>query len=300
MVGAAGGVAAPVSHMRKLLVAFLFSFVFGGLANLAFADAPAAVATVKSPDGMRIAYEVHGAGPITIVLVHGWSSDRSYFQYQVDALAKKYEVVSLDLAGHGESSMGRKDPTIASFGADVAAVVRKLHRKRVVLVGHSMGGDVVVAAARLLKGRVVGLVWLEDYKEIGPARSDADIEKFSAKLRADFPGVAGHVARNLFRLDADPTLVERVARDIAAAPPEVAIPSLESSFRYAREIPAALAELRLPVIAINGDHGDTDKDSLAKHGVRSVIMSGAGHFLMMEDPARFNPLLIAAIEELTK
>ena len=282
--------------MRKLLISLLFV----GFVGTVFADASAAAQYAKSSDGERIAYDVHGAGDTTVVLVHGWSTDRSYFQYQVDALAKKFKVVSIDLAGHGESSMGRKNPTIASFGADVEAVVRKLRSKRVVLVGHAMGGDVVVAAARLLKGRVVGLVWLEDYKEIGPTRSDASIEKFSAKLRADFPGVAGHVARNLFRLDADPTLVERVARDIASAPPEVAILSLESSFRYAREIPTALAELKLPVIAINGDNGDTDAGSLAKHGVKSVIMSGAGHFLMMEDPARFNPLLISAIEELTK
>ena len=51
----------------------------------------------------------------------------------------------------------------------MAAVVRKLDLKRVVLVGHSMGGDVVVAAARLLKGRVVGLIWVDDYKDLGAA-----------------------------------------------------------------------------------------------------------------------------------
>jgi len=280
--------------MRKFLIAILFA----GLATSVLAESPAKTPTVKSADGLRIAYEVHGAGEPAVVLVHGWSCDRTYFEGQIEPLAKKYQVVSLDLAGHGESSPGRKNSTIASFGEDVAAVVRKLRLKRVVLVGHSMGGDVVVAAARLLEGRVVGLVWLDDYKEIGPGRSDADIEKFSARLRADFPGVADHVVRNLFRLDADPTLVERIARDMASAPPEVAIPSLESSFRYAREIPAALAGLKLPVIAINGDNGSTDAVSLAKHGVKSVVMSGAGHFLMIEDPARFNPLLISAIEEL--
>ena len=282
--------------MRRFLIAILFA----GLATSVLAESPAKTPPVKSADGMRIAYEVHGAGETAVVLVHGWSCDRSYFAAQIKPLAKKFLVVSLDLAGHGESSMGRKNSTIVSFGEDVAAVVRKLGLKRVVLVGHSMGGDVVVAAARLLKGRVVGLVWLEDYKEIGPSRSDADIEKFSAKLRADFPGVANRVIRNLFRRGTDPALVERITRDMASAPPEVAITSLESSFRYAREIPAVLAELKLPVTAINGDNGSTDKASLAKHGVKTVVMSGAGHFLMIENPAKFNPLLISAIEELTK
>jgi pimeloyl-ACP methyl ester carboxylesterase len=282
--------------MHKFLIAILFAGLSTGALAETLPDNPA----VKSADGMRIAYEVHGTGEIAVVLVHGWSCDRTYFEGQTGPLATKYKVVSLDLAGHGASSLGRKNSTIASFGQDVAAVVKKLKLKRVVLVGHSMGGDVVVAAARLLKGRVVGLVWLEDYKEIGPVRSDADIEKFAAKLRADFPGVTRNVVRNLFRLDADPTLVERIANDMASAPPEVAIPSIESSFRYAREIPAALAALKLPVIAINGDNGSTDVASLEKHGVKTVIMSGAGHFLMLEDPAHFNPLLISAIEELAK
>jgi pimeloyl-ACP methyl ester carboxylesterase len=282
--------------MLKVLIAILFAT----LATRVPAESPAPTPTAKSADGMRIAYEVHGTGDIAVVLVHGWSCDRTYFVGQVDQLAKKYQVVALDLAGHGESSLGRKNSTIDSFGQDVAAVVKQLKLKRVVLVGHSMGGDVVVAAARLLKGRVAGLIWLEDYKEIGPVRSDADIEKFSAKLRADFRGATEHVVRNLFRLDADPTLVERIAADMASAPPEVAIPSIESSFRYAREIPAALGKLKLPVIAINGDNGNTDEASLAKYGVKTVVMHGAGHFLMLEDPAKFNPLLISAIEELRK
>jgi len=287
--------------MRKLLIAVLLASLSASvLADAPVKTAPAKTATVKSADGMTIAYEVHGAGEFAVVLVHGWSCDRSYFQQQIDVLSKKYRVVSLDLAGHGQSSMGRKNWTIASFGEDVAAVVRKLGLKRVVLVGHSMGGDVVVAAAQLLKGRVAGLVWLEDYKEIGPVRSEESIEKFSAKLRADYPAVTDRVARNLFRPNTDQALVNRIARDMASAPPEVAIPSLESSFRYAREIPGALAALKLPVIAINGDRGMTDAASLAKHGVKTVVMVGTGHFLMIENPARFNPILISAIEEIRK
>ena len=81
-----------------------------------------------------------------------------------------------------------------------------------------MGGDVVVAAARLLKGRVVGLIWLDDYKELGPPSTDAEIEAFAAQFRADFPGMTNKVVRSLFRPNADPALVERVARDMAAAP----------------------------------------------------------------------------------
>jgi pimeloyl-ACP methyl ester carboxylesterase len=281
--------------MRKL-AALLLSM----LMTPVWAGSAATNEKVASVDGERIAYEVRGKGDLAIVLVHGWSCDRSYFQHQLESFSDRYTVVTLDLAGHGESTLGRENYTIALFGADVAAVVRKLDLKRVVLVGHSMGGDVVVAAARLLKGRVVGLIWVDDYKDLGPPSSDAEIEAFAAQFRADFPGMANKVVRSLFRPDADPALVTRVAKDMASAPMKVGASSIESSFKYAKEIPGALAELKLPVIAINADNGPTDVASLARHGVKAVVMPGVGHFLMLEDPKRFDQLLASAIEELQK
>jgi pimeloyl-ACP methyl ester carboxylesterase len=281
--------------MRRLPVVLLSMMSF-----TAFAGSSAKHERVASIDGERIAYEVRGAGEPAIVLVHGWSCDRSYFRHQLESFSKRHQVVTLDLAGHGESTSGRENSTIASFGADVAAVVRKLDLKRVVLVGHSMGGDVVVAAARLLKGRVVGLIWVDDYKDLGPPSPDAQIEAFAAQFRADFPGMADKVVRSLFREDADPALVDRIAKDMASAPPQVGASSIESSFKYAKEIPGALAELKLPVIAINADNGPTDVESLARHGVKAVVMQGVGHFLMLEDPGRFDALLASAIEDLQK
>ena len=263
-------------------------------------DAYAKNERIASVDGERIAYDVRGTGDLAIVLVHGWSCDRSYFQRQLETFSDRYTVVTLDLAGHGESTQGRENSTIALFGQDVAAVVRKLHLKRVVLVGHSMGGDVVVAAARLLKDRVVGLIWLDDYKDLKAPRSDAEIEAFAAQFRADFPGMANKVVRSMFRPDAEPALVDRVAKDMASAPVKVGASSIESSFKYAKEIPGALAELKLPVIAINADNGPTDAASLARHGVKAVVMPGVGHFLMLEDPERFDKLLASAIEDLQK
>jgi pimeloyl-ACP methyl ester carboxylesterase len=67
-------------------------------------------------------------------------------------------VVTVDLAGHGESDSGRQDWSIAAFGSDVATVVDQLALEDVVPVGHSMGGDVILEAAGRLPGRVSGLI----------------------------------------------------------------------------------------------------------------------------------------------
>jgi pimeloyl-ACP methyl ester carboxylesterase len=58
-----------------------------------------------------------------------------------------------------------------------------------------------------------------------------------------------------------------------------------------------LPKLRVPVVAINPDYRPTDEASMREHGVRPVIMSGVGHFLMMEDPDRFNEVLADVVRE---
>src|SRR5512141_3449247 len=93
-------------------------------------------------DGTRIAYEVHGAGWPALVFVHGWAWHPGYWDGQLKVFCAGALVVAVDLAGHGESGATRKDWSIAAFGADVGAVVDELGLESVVLIGHSMGGDV--------------------------------------------------------------------------------------------------------------------------------------------------------------
>lgn len=259
------------------------------------APPPPRAPTVPSADGVPIAYEVHGKGSPALVLVHGWSCDRSYWKEQVDDLSSEYQLVLIDLAGHGESGLGRKDYTMASFGDDVAAVVDSLKLEHVVLVGHSMGGDVIVEAAKRLPGKVVGLVWVDDYKSLSKPHSEEEVDAFVAKFRKDFRGTTTAFVRGLFGPNADPKLVDHVANDMASAPPAVALSALQNSFSYSREVTATLAGLKLPVVAINSDRDPTDYDSLQKYGVKAFVTPDSGHFLMLENPPRFNRTLDSVI-----
>lgn len=261
-------------------------------------DTGFASGTVTSPDGVPIRYDDHGQGARALVLVHGRSCDRSYWSEQVGPLSAEYRVITIDLGGHGESGFGRDDWTIASFGADVAAVVESLNLDSVVLVGHSMGGNAIFQAARLLPGKVDALVTVDTYKRLDAARSDAEIEELVAQFSVDHSALTEAVVRGFFPAAADRQLVDKVAVDMAAAPPAVALSAMRSSFRHAREVPRLIEELGLPVAAINPDNEPTDLASMAEHGVNVVIMSGVGHFPMMEDPERFNELLLSTIDEL--
>jgi pimeloyl-ACP methyl ester carboxylesterase len=257
-------------------------------------------AFARSPDGVPIAYDVAGAGAPALVFVHGWSCDRTYWRGQVEPFALRHRVVAVDLAGHGESGESRSSWTMPAFGDDVVAVVDQLQLNLVVLVGHSMGGDVIVDAARRLPGRVAGLVWVDTYDALETPDPDEKVTRFLVPFREDFGSATRGFARGMFGPHSDPDLVEWVAGDMAAAPRELALAALEHAVTNDRVIPALLAELALPVTAINSDRWPTDADGLAQHGVRTVIAAGLGHFPMLEDPSAFNLLLAGVVESLQR
>jgi pimeloyl-ACP methyl ester carboxylesterase len=249
-----------------------------------------------SRDGIPLAFEAHGAGTPTLVFVHGWSCDRGYWRGQLRPLGTRFQTVGVDLAGHGDSGAGRRDWTMAAFGEDVVAVVEQLGADEVVLIGHSMGGDVVVEAALCLGDRVAGLVWVDVYGTLGEPASDQEVEAFAASFREDFVPAARAMVRRLFPPDADPELVERVAADMSAAPPEIAVDALRHAVGNEPGVLAGLRQLSVPVVAINPDAPGTDTEALRRHGVEAVLMPGVGHFPMLEDPDGFNRLLGEVIE----
>ena len=246
--------------------------------------------TATSPDGLPIAFDDRGSGSPALVLVHGWSCDRTYWRGQAE-LADRRRVVTIDLAGHGESGSGRTSWTMPAFGGDVAAVIEQLGLADTVLVGHSMGGDVVVEAALLLPGRVRGLVWVDVYPSLGQPSSREDIDTFVAPFLADFAGRTEAFVRTMFTPTSDPALVDWVATDMASAPPAIALDAIRHSFANEAPATAGLERLGLPTVSISPDDREIDVASLEAHGLRTVILAGLGHFLMLEDPARFNRVL---------
>ena len=255
-------------------------------------------AFAASRDGARIAYESRGAGVPALILVHGWSCNRGYWNAQLNALSASALVVALDLAGHGESSANRQTWSVEAFGEDVAAVVDHARVDDAILVGHSMGADVVLEASRHLKGRVRGLVWIDEYRQLHAFRSEAQVSERLAPFRAEFPAAAHAFIRRMFPACADAELVGRVVRQIASAPKEIALGALEATWNYARKVPITLAEVQLPVVAINSHDSETDVESMRRRGVEVVLMPGVGHFPMLEKPDAFNACLLRIVSEL--
>jgi pimeloyl-ACP methyl ester carboxylesterase len=257
-----------------------------------------AAATIASADGVPIRYETTGQGNPAIVFVHGWACDRHYWDAQVPRFARKHQVVTLDLAGHGESGRDRKQWSIPAFAGDVRAVADALHLEQVVLVGHSMGGPVIVDAARQMPGRVVALVPVDIFMNVSTSLSAEQRAQFAGALRSDFKGTTADFVTRMFTPRSKPALVQRIVQAMSSAPSEIAVAAMEGIWSY--DIPAALGETKIPIRCINSDRRPTDVEAARRFApqFQVVIMKGLGHFVMIEQPKAFDRLLENAIREL--
>lgn len=99
------------------------------------------------PDGTEIAYVDRGEGPYTLVFVHGLGTYLKAWEYNLDALSAHFRCVALDLPGYGKSSKGDYPYGMAFFAGQVRAFCEVLGLENIVLVGHSMGGQVALTLA---------------------------------------------------------------------------------------------------------------------------------------------------------
>jgi pimeloyl-ACP methyl ester carboxylesterase len=254
---------------------------------------------VRTPDGIPISFTSSGSGSRALVFVHGWSCDRHYWDAQVPAFADRYRVVAVDLPGHGESGSGRAAYTMEEYGADVAAVMDNLGLDDAVLIGHSMGGDVILETALMRPYQMRGLIWVDTYSTLDTPRTEEEIETFAASFDPDFVDRTRRLVARFFPPTADLELVEWISADMASAPPEIAMDVFRRAIGNHGRVLEVLTQLRTPLVSINPDYWPVDVDALKSHGVAEVfVMPGVGHFLMMEDPARFNAALETEIQGL--
>jgi len=253
---------------------------------------------VTSSDGVRIHYETTGKGRPALVLVHCWTCDSGFWQDQVGRLARSRQVVTLDLAGHGRSGRTRKDYTMEAFGEDVKAVADELKLDRIVLVGHSMGGAVILEATRRLGGRVVGLVPIDTLLDVEQASDPKETDAVMARMLADYKGqTTAFIRQYLFAPTTPPAVADRILTRTTTFPPEIAISALRNNWNY--KAAPAFDAVKVPIVAVNGDRFPTNFDANRRHAPQfdALIMKGVGHYPMLEDPARFGDLLDEALRK---
>ncbi|GAA3994519.1 alpha/beta fold hydrolase [Mucilaginibacter dorajii] len=255
-------------------------------------------------NGVNIAYTDTGKSDTTLLFVHGWCINKSYFTDQSTYFGKRYRVVTIDLPGYGQSGKNRASWTVNDFGKDVAAVVTQLNLKNVILIGHSMAGAIIVQAKIDVPGKVIGLVGIDNFKDYNAAQDtakpDPEFAKVITMLKKNFKTVAtGFFNQYLFYKTTDTLVRKRILNDVTHADSAIAIASMEdNSFKTGPKLKAANMKLHL----VNSDYFPNDTTGFIKAGIpyQLLVIHATGHFPMVEKPKEFNVLLQKAIDDIGK
>ena len=254
---------------------------------------------IISDDGVMINYYIKGSKKNALVFVHGYSCSSEYWWPQLEYFSKKYTTIAVDLAGHGKSGLNRKEYSMDAFGDDVKSVIEHLDLDQVVLIGHSMGGPVIVKAAGSLGAKsrlIIGVDTFHDLTTEGIGRFARIAVNTMFQLFYD--SMTKNSIDDFFIDKTDEDLEDWIRNDALKSPKNISQGTLDALLTM--NYPESLSELSIPMIALNArsfretkldSNFDTYKD------IQIEFMEDVGHFIMLERPDEFNKWLEAKISE---
>ncbi|WP_448628192.1 alpha/beta fold hydrolase [Geodermatophilus sp. URMC 64] len=262
-------------------------------------------------DGTPVAWERWPSpGGLPLVLVHGTSAHAGWWHSTVPALRGDFDVVAVDLSGHGDSGR-RASYSMAGWAEEVLAVVDGVCGGRALVAGHSIGGLVAAGAAARSPDAVAALVLADSIVEPPDRPADVAVRRRVTRV---YPSVAEAVAR--FRLEppqpvADRTVLDYVAarslREVAGGWAWKVDPAIWDVVARPEGLTDALARVRCPVAVVRGEHsslvGEDAAAALARLWGRPVpqyTVAGAHHHLMLDRGDAFTGCLLAALGDVRR
>jgi len=237
----------------------------------------------------------------TLVFVHGWCINGEYWKPQVEAFTDRYNILTLDLAGHGQSKVQRADWTIEGYAADVADLIRELELKNVVLIGHSMSGNVNLIVNEMLDGDIAGFIGIDNFHEVAVVMSDSSskqTDEFLKMLETNYKKTTEMFSQSLFSASTDSVVRARVMRDALGCDSVMSTKTLTNLIGQMSKEKNLFSKLKVPLILINSDVNPVKEESLTANvpsGYKIFLVHGTGHYPMIEKPEEFNQKLQAAL-----
>lgn len=230
---------------------------------------------------------VHNKPPL--VLIHGAGGNHLYWPANIRRL-DGLRVFAVDLPGHGHSS-GQAQKTIKDYAANLNAWLESLQIHQAILIGHSMGGAIVLHLALHQPDRVlaIGLVGSSAKLSVNPSLIE------STRDEQTIPTAINKLIQWSFSPDTPPKIRTLAARRLAEAQPEVLHNDLLACQDF--NVTDQLDRIRLPCQVICGEKDKmtplTSAQYLAENipGASLEIIPGAGHMVMLEQPNRVGEIL---------
>lgn len=231
-------------------------------------------------------HSVHGGAGPDVVLLHGLSGSRHWWRYTLAALAEAYRVHVPELVGFGRTRAGWHQPQIEEMSQLMIAWLRAQEVAEAHLVGHSMGGQIALhmAAGGEVALRTLTLVCASGIPRAFTVREGARLLAGALPPRrwgatAFLPTIA------LDALRAGPRRLAQagwnlLADDVRPLLPRIAVPTLVIWGGLDPLVPLAHADVLTQGIA----------------GARLVVLAGAAHNPMADEPAAFNRVLLEFLD----
>jgi pimeloyl-ACP methyl ester carboxylesterase len=248
-------------------------------------------------NGITISYSSCGDKDTTLLFIHGLCINKEYWQPQEKYFCNRYRVIAIDLPGFGSSGKNRSDWNFDEYADDVKAVIDQLKLKNVVIIGHSMSGDLVLNVANKYPESVIGLVGIDNLHEPGaPMTADQrrSSDSFFVQLSAHFDSTVSRMRNLLFQPTTDPAIVNRVMNDVYTSDSSIVIKVLRSLTDIAQREQVLMKGLPYKLYLVNSDVNPTKLDSLNKYckmGCELMAVHGTGHYPMIEKPEEFSMAL---------
>lgn len=235
-------------------------------------------------NGIQLAYQRRGSGT-PLVLLHGFPLDHHLWDEVVPLLEDTFDVIAPDLRGFGNSTMIDVPHRMDDYASDIAGLLDHLNISKAAIVGHSMGGYVALAFARLYPERVrgLGLVSSQVLAD-SPERKEG---RYKSAEDVSANGIGSVVESMTPKFTADRGLQSYARTSMERQQPAAYIGALKAmAERW--DSTSLLSSFHFPVVVIHGDSDSLipiDRAREVKAALPQahlVAISGAGHMPMME------------------
>ncbi len=283
--------------MRAILIAFL-------LCVLRVSDAVAQVAKsgfIKTSDGVHIHYVEAGEGR-AIVFIPGWMMPSWIWQKQIDELSKRYRVIAVDPRSQGESDKPAYGHLPETRARDYKQLVDQLGLKQPVLIGWSMGvGELLSYVEQFGDNGLSGLVLVDG---LIPAKQNpavvAVLAQWTTQLQQDREKEADVFVRSMYKKPQPEEYLQRVEQATLQVPTDTAV-ALIYNMVSVTDFSEAFARIDRPVLfayePLLQPNADFIKAQLGAK-VRLERFDDAGHALFVDDPGKFNRMVVNFMQSL--
>src|SRR5215216_1472575 len=197
---------------------------------------------------VQLAYDRRGKrGSTPLVLLHGYPLDHHLWNEVAPLLEDTFDLILPDLRSFGESTIPDSSLTIDDYAADIAGLLDYLNIQKTAIAGHSMGGYVALAFARLYPERVSGL-GLVSTQVLADAPDRKEGRYKSAAEVAD-KGIASVVETMTPKFTSDPQLQRFARESMERQQPAAYIGALKAMAERVDSTPL-LASLAVPVVVV--------------------------------------------------